>query len=68
LTLANLGNSIVEGDLDCRWIEVEAAIKEYDQIILDLIASEITGKYDSAPSDHRYKKAGLYARENKRGL
>ena len=68
MTLANLGNTIVEGDLDCRWIELETAIKEYDQIILDLIASEITGRCDSVHSDRRYKKTGLYARKNERGL
>jgi hypothetical protein len=39
----NLGKSIIEGDLDGKWSDVENAIKEYDQIILDLVASEITG-------------------------
>jgi hypothetical protein len=68
LTLANLGNSIVEEDLECRWIELETAIKEYDQIILDLIASEITGRCDSVYSDCRYKKTSLYARKKERGF
>ena len=42
LTSANIRNSIVDGDPNGRWSEVETAIKEYDQIILDLVASEIT--------------------------
>jgi hypothetical protein len=34
---------MVESDQDYRWRDVETAIKEYDQMILDLVAHEITG-------------------------
>ena len=33
---ANAGTAIIGVDREDKWIEVEIAIKEYDQIILDL--------------------------------
>lgn len=40
--LANLGKSIVGNDLDDKWTDFEVAVKAYDQVILDLVAVEIT--------------------------
>jgi hypothetical protein len=40
----NLGKSVTVGnDVDDKWTDVDIAVKEYDQIILDLVAVEITG-------------------------
>jgi hypothetical protein len=44
LTLSvNLGKSVIGSDVDDKWTDVDIAVKEYDQIILDLVAVEITG-------------------------
>ena len=41
--IVNLGKSITKRDHDDKWTDVEAAIKDYDQMILDLVANEIMG-------------------------
>jgi hypothetical protein len=48
----NLGKTILEGDVDEKWISVEIAAKEYDQIILDLIHREISGEYHVTTMTH----------------
>jgi len=34
---------MTQRDHDDKWTDVETAIKDYDQMILDLVANEITG-------------------------